>query len=139
MPVGRVDPRLERGLGQQVDLPLGEPGEAAAQGPDHPVLALLGEDAEVGQVLGEPEGLDVALGEGAFVRLGVGEAEQVPELPGGFEGDPGLLGDLGLGEAGALTQQALLEGVDHTRAGRRRVVLVGRRFGCAHVRCSAVS
>ena len=120
---------LERDLGEQPGLPLGQPGEAAPPGADQRGLPLRAEDAELDQVVGVLERLDVGLGERDGVVGLVGEAEQPPQLLGDLERYAGLLGHLDPGQGRGVAEQVLLDGLQRLR--EVGLVLLG------HLRTSA--
>ncbi len=116
-------PRID-GLPKQVQLPLGEPGEAAPQRPDHRALVVIVDEAELVQPLGQPHRLEVACGEGDLVVVDGGEPQRAPPPPGGLHVDADVLGDLRTGECGPAAQEIDLQQVDELlRVGLLPVVL----------------
>ena len=95
-PLLRVVP-FDRAPGEQADLPLGEPGEAAAPGADQGRLRVGRQDAEGDELLGALQRLEVGVGERHVPVPGVREAELLPELLGDLEGYAGAVGDLARG------------------------------------------
>ncbi len=99
-------------LGQQAHLPLGETGEAAAQGAHQRRLTLGVDQSDVQQPLGQPECLQIGVGEGRDVAAHGAEAQRAPAQLGLLQRDPDGVGQLVAGQGRLLAQQEDLEEVD---------------------------